>query len=346
MPTWTDVLGRLMGRNDLTKEDTAWVMDRVLADEAPPVAIAAFLAAIRTKGETIDEVSGLAEAMLGHANRIEVPGRAVDVVGTGGDGRHTVNISTMASIVVAGTGTTVVKHGNRAASSKCGAADMLAVLGLDLDLPPARVEEIAKEVGITFCFAQVFHPSMRFAGPIRKELGVPTTFNILGPLTNPAQPTSSAIGSASLVLAPVIAGVLANQGREGIVFRGTDGLDELAGTSSADVWEVRGGAVTAATLDPVRDLGLAPITIEDLRGGEAEENAAIARRILAGEKGPVRDTVVLNAAAGLVADGIMVGTDSGSLAERFQAGMGHAAAAIDSGEAAGVLERWIAASAQ
>lgn len=344
MATWPDVLGRLMGRNDLTKDDTTWVMDRVLADEAPPVAVAAFLAALRTKGETVDEVAGLAEAMLGHANRIEVPGRAVDVVGTGGDGRHTVNISTMASIVVAGTGTTVVKHGNRAASSKCGAADMLAALGISLDLPPARVEEIAKEVGITFCFAQVFHPSMRFAGPIRKEMGVPTTFNILGPLTNPAQPTSSAIGSASLVLGPVMAGVLANQGREGIVFRSTDGLDELAGTAPADVWEVRGGKVTQAILDPVADLGVTAIVIEDLRGGEAEENAAIARKVLAGDKGPVRETIILNAAAGLVADGVLAGTEVGSLVERFRAGIEYATSAIDSGEAAKVLERWIEAS--
>lgn len=343
MATWPDVLGRLMGRNDLTRDDTAWVMDRVLADEAPPVAVAAFLAAIRTKGETVEEVSGLAEAMLGHAHRIDVPGRAVDVVGTGGDGRHTVNISTTASIVVAGTGTTVVKHGNRAASSKCGAADMLAALGIDLELPPKRVEEIAQEVGITFCFAPVFHPSMRFAGPIRKELGVPTTFNILGPLTNPAQPTSSAIGAASLVLSPIMAGVLAGQGREGLLFRSLDGLDELAGTSPADVWEVRGGKVMETLLDPVNDLGLDPIGVEDLAGGEAEENAAVAMKVLSGDKGPIRDTIILNAAAGLVADGVLEGTGSGSLASRFKAGMAHAAKAIDDGAAADVLERWVAA---
>jgi anthranilate phosphoribosyltransferase len=265
-------------------------------------------------------------------------------VGTGGDGRHTINISTTASIVVAGTGTTVVKHGNRAASSKCGAADVLAVLGVNLDLPPERVQELATEVGITFCFAQVFHPSMRFAGPIRKELGVPTTFNILGPLTNPAQPTSSAIGSASLVLSPVMAGVLAGQGREGLIFRSLDGLDELAGTSPADVWEVRGGKVTETLLDPVNDLGLDQIKVEDLAGGVAEKNAAIVRKILAGEKGPARDTVILNAAAGLVADGVLEGTGSGSLSSRFKAGMAHAAKAIDDGSAADVLERWAAAS--
>ena len=237
-----------------------------------------------------------------------------------------------------------MKHGNRAASSKCGAADVLAALGIDLDLPPERVAQIAQEVGITFCFAQVFHPSMKFVGPLRSQLGVPTTFNILGPLTNPAQPTSSAIGSASAVLAPVMAGVLAGQGREGLVFRSTDGLDELAGTASADVWEVRAGAVTHVALDPVVDFGVARITAEDLRGGEAEENAAIARRVYAGERGPVREAVILNAAAGLVADGVLPGTGEGSLVERFRAGIEHAAAAIDDGGATNVLEKWVAAS--
>lgn len=344
MTTWPDVLGRLMARTDLTHLDTAWVMDQVLDDQAPPVAVAAFLAALRTKGETIGEVSGLAEAMLRHAHRIEVPGRTVDVVGTGGDGRHTVNISTMASVVVAATGTRVVKHGNRAASSTSGAADVLGALGINLELSPARVAEVASEVGITFCFAQVFHPSMRLAGPIRKELGVPTTFNILGPLTNPAQPAASAIGSASLTLAPVMAGVLAGQGREGLVFRGADGLDEIAGTAMADVWEVRGGMVTHVTLDPVADLGVQPISVDDLRGGEAVENAAIARRVFSGEAGPVRDTVVLNAAAGIVADGTLPGTGVGTIADRFRAGMGHASAAINSGAASDVLDRWAAAT--
>jgi anthranilate phosphoribosyltransferase len=333
-----------MGRHDLTADDTAWVMDRVLADEAPAVAVAAFLAALRTKGETVDEVAGLAAAMLQHATRIQVPGRAVDVVGTGGDGRHTVNISSMAAIVVAATGTTVVKHGNRAASSKCGAADVLAALGLNLDLAPERVQQIAQEVGITFCFAPVFHPSMRFAGPIRKEMGVPTVFNILGPLTNPAQPTASAIGSASEPLAPIMAGVLAGQGREGLVFRGTDGLDEIAGTAPTNIWEVRDGTVTFSVLDPVADLGVSPVTIEDLGGGEATENAAIAVRTFSGENGPVRETVILNAAAGLVADGILAGTETGSLVARFTAGMGHAAQAIDDGRATDILQRWVSAA--
>lgn len=344
MPTLQGLLSRLVEHEDLTADETAWVMDQVLSDNASPVSVAAFLAALRVKRETAAEVAGLAAAMLEHAVRIDVPGRTVDIVGTGGDGAHTVNISTMASIVIAGAGLTVVKHGNRAATSKSGSADVLAALGVNLDLPAERVAELATEVGITFCFAQVFHPSMRFAMPIRKELGVPTTFNILGPLTNPAQPAATAIGSSSMRVSPVMAGVIASQGREALVFHGDDGLDELAATGGATVWEVRGGEVSELRLDPIRDLGLAPITVEDLRGGEAEENAAVARAFLSGETGAVRDTVLLNAAAGLVADATLPGTASGTLVERMAAGIELAAQSVDSGEASSVLDRWVAAT--
>ncbi len=346
MATWPELLGRVMRREDLTSADTTWLMDQVLTDKATPVGLSALLAALRTKGETIDEVQGLVAAMLAHAKRITIDGRCVDVVGTGGDGHHTVNVSTMASIVVAATGLTVVKHGNRAASSKSGSADVLGELGVRLDLSPERVAQVAQEAGITFCFAMVFHPAMRFAGPIRAELGVPTTFNILGPLTNPAQPAASAIGAASLELAPVMAGVLAGQGRDGLVFRNDDGLDELAATAKASVWEVRGGEVSKSTLDPVADLGVAPISIDDLRGGEARENAAIARRVFDGEPGPVSETVALNAAAGLVADGTLPGTADGSLEDRMQAALGHARGAIANGEAREVLARWVKASSK
>lgn len=344
MATLQDLLSRLVEHEDLTAEETADVMNSVLTDTASPVAMGAFLAALRVKRETPTEVAGLAKAMLDHAIRFEVPGRSVDIVGTGGDGAHTVNISTMASIVIAGAGLTVVKHGNRAATSKSGSADVLGALGVRLDLPPERVAELATEVGITFCFAQVFHPSMRFAMPIRKELGVPTTFNILGPLTNPAQPAATAIGSSSLRVSPVLAGVIGQQGREALVFHGDDGLDELAPTGAATVWEVRGGGITELRLDPVGDLGLTPITIDDLRGGDAEHNAGVARRVLAGERGAVRDTVVLNAAAGIVADATLPGTASGTVAERFAAAMVLAERAVDSGAAADVLDRWVAAT--
>jgi anthranilate phosphoribosyltransferase len=340
--TWPSILTQLIDGADLSTADTSWVMTEVLGGDAAPVNVAAFLVALRAKGETVAEVEGLVDAMLAHAERIEVPGRTVDVVGTGGDGAHTVNISTMAAIVVAATGLTVVKHGNRAASSKSGSADVLAELGVNLELPPQRVAELANEVGITFCFAQVFHPSFRFAAPIRKELGIPTTFNILGPLTNPSQPAASAIGVANAKLAPVMAGVLASKRRDAVVFRGHDGLDELAATAPATVWEVRGGEITEEILDPVSDLGLQPITVDQLRGGEAAENAVIATRVFEGEAGPVRDTVVLNAAAGVVADGTLVGT--GTLAERMREAMVLCETALDDGRAREVLSSWAEAS--
>ncbi|MFO7244660.1 MAG: anthranilate phosphoribosyltransferase [Actinomycetes bacterium] len=344
MATLQDLLSRLVEHEDLTAEETDAVMDSVLTESASPIAVAAFLAALRVKRETADEVAGLVSAMLRHAEPLEVTGRTVDIVGTGGDGLHTVNISTMAALVTAGAGLKVVKHGNRGATSKSGSADVLAELGVRLDLPPARVAEIADEVGITFAFAQSFHPAMRHAMPIRREIGVPTTFNILGPLANPAQPQASAIGCSSIRVSPVMAGVLAQQGREGLVFHGDDGMDELAPTGPATVWEVRGGGVTELRLDPNHDLSLPRIEVEALVGGEPAENAVVVREVLAGAAGPVRDTVLLNAAAGIVADATLPGTSSGTLVERMAAGMEHAAKAIDSGKAAEVLERLVAAT--
>jgi len=342
--TWPDKLQQLVEGGNLSTDDTAWVMNEVLGGEAPPVNVAAFMAALAAKGETIAELEGLVSAMLAHAVRIEVPGRAVDVVGTGGDNAHTVNISTMASVVVAAAGVTVVKHGNKAATSRSGSADVMTALGIKLDLPATRVVELAAEVGITFCHAPVFHPAMRFVGPIRRQLGIPTIFNVLGPLTNPAQPAASAIGVANARWAPLMAGVVARQGREALLFRGDDGLDELAATSVATVWEVRNGTVEESSLDPVADLGMARISVDDLRGGKAEQNARVARETFAGATGPVRDTVVLNAAAGLVADGSTPGTDSGSLIERMRTAMDVCAAAIDDGNAERILADWAQAS--
>ena len=235
------------------------------------------------------------------ARRIEVTGPTVDIVGTGGDRSHSVNISTMAALVVAGTGATVVKHGNRAASSSCGAADVLEELGVDLALAPAQVAEVARTAGITFCFAQVFHPAMRHAAAVRREMGVPTPFNFLGPLTNPAQPTAQAIGCADLRMAPVMAQVFAERGASALVFRGDDGLDELTVSTTSSVWEVRGGQVRLTTLDP-RTLGIEPAPLSELRGGDRQQNAAVVRDVMAGrERGPIRDAVTLNAAAALVA---------------------------------------------
>lgn len=342
--TWPGLLRSLLAGEDLDAERTRWAMGQVMSGESTPVQLAGFLVALRAKGETVDELSGLADEMLAHALRIEVPGPAVDVVGTGGDLKHTVNISTMAALVVAGAGVRVVKHGNRAATSSSGTADVLEELGLRLDHEPARVAELADEIGITFCFAAKFHPAMRFAGQARKELGVPTAFNVLGPLTNPAQPRAYAIGCPDPRLAPLMAGVLARRGVSALVFRGHEGLDELAANGPADVWWVRGGQVETVVLDPVVDLGLAPVDLADLRGADPAFNAEVVRRVLAGEPGPVRETVLLNAAAALVADGSLAGTGEGDLATRLRAGLGHAATSVDSGAAAGVLERWVAAS--
>jgi anthranilate phosphoribosyltransferase len=340
MRSWPQLISDLIARRDLDSSDTAWAMDETMSGEATPAQVAGFLVALRAKGETVAELAGLAEAMLARAVRIDVPGDCVDIVGTGGDRAHTVNISTMASLVVAGAGRRVVKHGNRAASSTCGAADLLEELGVRLDLPPGRVAELAGEVGITFCFALVFHPAMRHAAVPRRELGIPTAFNFLGPLTNPAQPASSAVGVADRRMAPLMAGVLASRpGVSALVFRGEDGLDELTTTGPSRVWEVSGGSVTETVLDPAT-LELPRSRIEDLRGADALHNAKVARAVLSGERGPVRDAVLLNAAAALVASG----TGTGGLEARMREGLWDAAESVDSGAAADALERWVAAS--
>ncbi len=343
-PTWPGLLSALVSRTDVSGPDMAWAMDQIMSGDVSPVRVAGLLVALRAKGESVVELTALADTMLAHAVRFEVPVPSIDLVGTGGDRMHTVNVSTMAALVVAGTGTTVVKHGNRAASSSSGSADVLEALGIRLDHTVARVAALATEVGITFCYAQVFHPSMRHVGTARGELGIPTVFNFLGPLTNPAQPRSTAVGVADRRMAPLMAGVFASRGTSALVFRGADGLDELAATGPAQVWEVRDGSVVEHTIDAARDLGLTPITPADLRGADAQHNAGVARRLLAGEPGPVRETVLLNAAAALVADGRLPGTDHGELVARLHAATEHAARAIDEGAAAAVLDRWVAAS--
>jgi len=341
VPTWPHLISALIAREDLSRSDAAWAMDRVMAGEATPTQLAGFLVALRAKGETVDEVAGLAEAMLRHAVRIEVPGPSVDIVGTGGDRHHTVNISTMAALVVAGTGRRVVKHGNRAASSSSGAADVLEALGVRLDQPPQRVAELATEVGITFCFAQKFHPALRHAAAARSGLGVPTVFNFLGPLTNPAQPPASAIGVYDVRMAGLMAGVLATRSGAALVFRGEDGLDELSTTAPSQVWVVSGGTVRQERVDAA-DLGLPVATLQDLRGADAAHNAGVLRDLLAGKSGPVRDAVLLNAAGAVVASDGLSGPVP--LLERLRAALVEVAEAVDDGSAAAVLDRWAAAS--
>lgn len=339
--SWPHLLSVLLRGDSLSADQAAWAMDEVMAGQATPAQVAGFVVALRAKGETAAEMDGLVRAMLGHAHRITVPGPVVDVVGTGGDRAHTVNISTMAALVVAGTGARVVKHGNRAASSACGSADLLEELEVVLALPPATVARVAVDVGITFCFAQVFHPAMRHAAVPRRELGIPTAFNFLGPLTNPAQPAAQAIGCADLRMAPVMAGVFARRGASALVFRGDDGLDELTTTTTSRVWRVRQGEVDEQVVDPAA-LGLPAPPEGALRGGDAATNAEVARRLLAGEPGPVRDAVVLNAAAALVAlDG-----DDAPVEDQLGPAMARAAAAIDSGAASDLLARWVRVTQQ
>ncbi|MEU7060525.1 anthranilate phosphoribosyltransferase [Streptomyces sp. NPDC046197] len=337
--SWPAVLNALLDGRDQSADDTAWAMDRIMRGEATDAQIAGFLVALRAKGETVEEITGLVRAMYEHANVIEVAGPTVDIVGTGGDGARTVNISTMSSIVVAGTGAKVVKHGNRAASSASGSSDVLEKLGINLQLTPKRVAEVAEEAGITICFAVKFHPALRHVAAARGQLGIRTTFNVIGPLTNPAKVKAQAVGVADPRMAPVVAGVFAERGNSSLVFRGDDGLDELTTTSTSRVWIVRDGKVTEERFDP-RDVGIELVPVEALRGADASYNAEVARRLLDGETGPVRDAVLLNSAAALVA----LEPGSGTLAEQLRAGMQQAAESIDSGAAKRTLERWVAAS--
>jgi anthranilate phosphoribosyltransferase len=341
-PTWPSLLSALVARQDLTTSQATWAMDKIMSGEATPAVLAGFLVALRSKGETVAELTGLADEMLGHAVPIQVDGPCVDVVGTGGDRHRSVNISTMAALVVAGAGLTVVKHGNRAASSASGSADVLEALGVRLDLGVEQVAAAAHTVGITFCFAQVFHPSMRHVAPTRRELGIPTVFNFLGPLTNPARPRASAIGVSDARMADLMAGVLATRGMSAVLARSEDGLDELSTTSAADVWEVAGGAVVRHRLDACEAFGLARSTLDELRGADAGYNAQVVRRVLGGERGAVRDSVLLNAASALVADGSLPGTAGGSFVDRMGAGLTLAARAVDDGAGAAVLDRWVA----
>lgn len=338
-PTWPGLLTLLLRGESLPAEATRWAMDQVMAGEATPAQVAGFAIALRAKGETPAEVSGLVAAMLARAAPMEVAGAVVDTCGTGGDRAHTVNLSTMAALVVGGAGATVVKHGNRAASSACGSADLLEALGVVVDLPPPAVARCVAEAGIGFCFAPVFHPALRHAAGPRRELGVPTVFNFLGPLTNPALPGAQAVGVADRRMAPVVAGVLAARGTSALVFRGDDGLDELTVTTTSTVWVVRAGTVTELTVDP-EELGLQRRSAQELRGDDAAYNAAVARELLAGRPGAVRDAVLLNAAAALVA----LEPADGPLTAQLRAALERAAAALDSGAAAAVLERWATTS--
>ncbi len=331
---WPRTLTRLAAHQALTADESSDAMRAVMAGEATPGQIGAFLMALRTKGETVDEIEGLARTMLEFANQVRPPSPVIDTCGTGGDRSGTFNISTISAIVVAGAGVAVAKHGNRAASSRCGSADLLEALGVKIDLDPAGVERCLAEAGIGFMFALMFHPAMGHAAPVRRELRVPTVFNFLGPLTNPAHPKAQVVGVSDERMLPLMAEVLARRGVRAKLFRGEDGLDELTTTGISTVLDVRDGQVRETTLDPSK-LGLARASAEDLKGGDAADGVATARQILEGKSGPARDVVLLNAGAALEVAGA-----AADIAE----GMHLAAAAIDDGRAAACLQRWIEVS--
>jgi anthranilate phosphoribosyltransferase len=338
---WPALIGALIKGETLSADETAWAMNEIMEGAATPAQIAGFGVALRMKGETPAELTGMAETMLARATPVSIPGPIVDLVGTGGDGAHTVNISTMGTIVAAAAGARMAKHGNRAASSACGTADLLEALGVVIDLPPEATERLMAETGVVFLFAALYHPALRHAAVPRRELGVPTVFNFIGPVANPARPGAQALGVADPRMGAVIAGVLAGRGCSALVFHGDDGLDELTTTGPSTVWLVHGGTVSQTSFDPAA-IGIARSAPEDLRGGDPAHNAAVARAVLGGEQGPVRDTVLLNAAAALAAADGVTGPDQ--LQAALAGGYARAAGAVDSGAAQDLLERWVAAS--
>jgi anthranilate phosphoribosyltransferase len=339
MFSWPELLSDLMRGTSLSAAATGWAMTEIMSGEASTAQLASFIVLLRAKGETPDELAGLADTMLGRAPEVKPNMRCVDIVGTGGDGAHTVNITTMAALVTAGSGRPVLKHGNRSASSLCGAADVLQELGVAIDLGPEEVAASVDKAGIGFCFAPVFHAGMRHAGPARREIGVPTAFNVLGPLTNPGRPAVVAAGCADVRVAPIMAQVFAGRGQTALVFRGEDGLDELTTTTTSRVWLVVDGAVHEDRFDPSA-AGIATATPADLRGGDPAYNAAVVHRVLAGETGPVRDAVLINAAAAIAA----YDRQLDSAQDAISYGLPLAAAAVDSGAAAQLLSTWISVS--
>jgi anthranilate phosphoribosyltransferase len=343
--TWPLIIDALLAGRDLSISEATWSMDQVMTGDVTPAQLGAFLVALRAKGETVDEIVGFRDAVLAHAVALPVDSMAVDIVGTGGDRFGTVNVSTMASVVVAATGVPVIKHGNRAASSSSGSSDVLAALGIDLTIGADRVAGVLGETGLTFAFAAAFHPGFGNAAAVRREIGVPTVFNFLGPLVNPARPEASAVGVASLDKVPLIVGVFQTRGATALVFRGDDGLDELTTTGHSHIWEVTAGSVTEHDLDPL-ELGIPRASISDLVGGDAAHNAGVAREVLGGGRGPVRDIVLLNAAAGLVSYGLAAdpGQRERPLLARFREQLDVAARTVDSGAAIAKLEQWVAAT--
>ncbi|ASY10687.1 anthranilate phosphoribosyltransferase [Candidatus Planktophila lacus] len=334
---WAGVIAKLENGLDLLPLEAQSVMREVLEDRADKELLKSFLIALKNKGENPEEVGALVAQMYQFCAPITINERAVDTVGTGGDGAHTINISTTAAIIAAAAGSRVVKHGNRAASSKSGAGDLLEALGVAINLDGAKVAQTVSELGIGFCFAPIFHPAMRFAAPARKELATATVFNILGPLANPAKPKAAAIGVANDRMHLVMAQVLAERGVEGFVFRGDDGLDEITLATTTSVLTIGNGEISSDRID-AQDFSLANAPISALVGGDAQENARITKAIFSGERGTPRDAVLLNAAAAIAA---FDGEFELSIHERLSKSLKKATESVDSGKANSLLGEWV-----
>ena len=334
---WAGIIAKVENGLDLSPLEAQSVMREVLEDRADKELLKSFLIALKNKGETPEEVGALVAQMYQFCAPITINERAVDTVGTGGDGAHTINISTTAAIIAAAAGSRVVKHGNRAASSKSGAGDLLEALGVAINLDGAKVAQTVSELGIGFCFAPIFHPAMRFAAPARKELATATVFNILGPLANPAKPKAAAIGVANERMHLVMAQVLAERGVEGFVFRGDDGLDEITLATTTSILTIGNGEISSDRID-ARDFSLANAPISALVGGDAQENARITKAIFTGERGAPRDAVLLNAAAAIAA---FDGEFELSIHERLSKSLKKATESVDSGKANSLLGEWV-----
>jgi len=346
--TWPNILETLQAKQDLDRAQAVWSMQQIMAGTATEEQMEQFLLTLRAKGEDVIELSGFVDVMLDNALSIPVSNDAIDIVGTGGDQLGTVNISSMAAIVAAACGFPVLKHGSRSASGKTGSSEMLEALGVRLDLTPEQLAEVFKKAGITFFFAPMFHPSLKNVGPTRKKLGIPTTFNFLGPLANPAQPVATALGVANEAMAPLLAGEMASRGRTALVFRGSDGLDELTTTGNSRIWVVFGGQVTEHAFNP-EDLGIRKAAVEQLLGGDAVENAATARGIFGeniefkGDRQAIQDIVALNAAAGMASYELSKLSDISefNLLRSLEKNYDVAKLAITDGTALAKLNQWV-----
>jgi len=330
--SWSTTLNHLISGADLSRDEAYAAMSEIMAGDASEAQIAALLVALRSKGETADEMTGLVDAMVDASVRVDIGEPVVDSVGTGGDQSGTFNISTTAAFIAAGVGVKIAKHGNRAASSKTGSADVLEALGFNLEMEPEDTVAMVRDVGFGFFFAPRYHPAMRHAGPVRSSLGIRTVFNFLGPLTNPAGASRLSVGTSDARMAGLMVDVLRNRGAErAFVFYGEDGLDELTTTGPSFIYRLRDGEVTTAEFTP-EDFGVRRATIDDLKGGSVDTNAGILREVLDGRPGPKRDIAIVNAAPAIVVSG---------LADGFVEAVELAAEAIDSGDAQAVLERAI-----